>query len=45
MSTIVVVRKGTRACIACDTLSTTGSRKQKAYYTGAPEKFFRLVTR
>ena len=41
MSTIVVVRKGTRACIACDTLSTTGSRKQKAHYTGAPEKIFR----
>lgn len=42
MSTIVVVRKDQRACIACDTLSTTGSRKQKARYTGAPEKIFRF---
>jgi len=43
MSTIVVVRKGNEACIACDTLSTTGSRKQKAHYTGAPEKIFRFA--
>lgn len=40
MSTIVVVRKGLRACIACDTLATYGSRKQKAHYSAAPGKLF-----
>lgn len=40
MSTIVVVRKGNHACIACDTLATYGSRKQKAHYSEAPTKLF-----
>ena len=40
MSTIVVVRKGRFACIACDTLATIGSLKQKARYTQAPDKIF-----
>lgn len=40
MSTIVVVRKGSRACIACDTLATFGSLKQKARYAGSPGKLF-----
>jgi ATP-dependent protease HslVU (ClpYQ) peptidase subunit len=42
MSTIVVVRKGRRACIACDTLATIGARKQKAQYVEAPDKIFRF---
>ena len=42
MSTIVVVRKGRKACIACDTLATIGSRKQKAQYVQAPDKIFRF---
>lgn len=42
MSTIVVVRKGRAACIACDTLATIGSRKQKAQYVEAPDKIFRF---
>ena len=41
MSTLVVVRKGPRACIACDTLATMGSRKQKAQYVHTPDKLFR----
>ena len=40
MSTIVVVRKGTIACIACDTLANIGSLKQKAHYCSAPGKIF-----
>jgi ATP-dependent protease HslVU (ClpYQ) peptidase subunit len=42
MSTIVVVRKGGKACIACDTLATMGSRKQKAHYVQSPDKVFRF---
>ena len=42
MSTIVVVRKGHKVCIACDTLATIGSRKQKAQYVEAPDKIFRF---
>jgi ATP-dependent protease HslVU (ClpYQ) peptidase subunit len=42
MSTIVVVRKGRFACIACDTLATVGSLKQKAHYTEVPDKIFRF---
>ena len=42
MSTIVVVRKGEIACIACDTLATIGSLKQKAHYSDAPGKIFRF---
>jgi ATP-dependent protease HslVU (ClpYQ) peptidase subunit len=42
MSTIVVVRKGRKACIACDTLASIGSRKQKAHYVQAPDKIFRF---
>jgi ATP-dependent protease HslVU (ClpYQ) peptidase subunit len=42
MSTIVVVRKVRTACIACDTLATIGSRKQKAHYVSAPDKIFRF---
>ncbi|MBX9962822.1 MAG: MFS transporter [Burkholderiales bacterium] len=40
MSTIVAVRKGTQACIACDTLATFGSLKQKARYAESPGKLF-----
>jgi ATP-dependent HslUV protease, peptidase subunit HslV len=40
MSTIVVVRKGTSACIACDTLANIGSLKQKAHYCSSPGKIF-----
>jgi ATP-dependent protease HslVU (ClpYQ) peptidase subunit len=40
MSTIVVVRRGDRACIACDTLANIGSLKQKAYYCATPGKIF-----
>ena len=40
MSTIVVVRKGRQACIACDTLITFGSRKQRGDYVLAPDKVF-----
>ncbi len=40
MSTIVVVRKGPLACIACDTLANIGSLKQKAHYCAAPGKIF-----
>ena len=40
MSTIVVVRKGATACIACDTLANIGSLKQKAHYCSAPGKIF-----
>ena len=42
MSTIVVVRKGRHACIACDTLATIGARKQRAHYVHAPDKIFRF---
>lgn len=42
MSTIVVVRKGPRAAMACDTLASYGSRKQKAHYTETPGKLFRF---
>jgi ATP-dependent protease HslVU (ClpYQ) peptidase subunit len=40
MSTIVVVRRGATACIACDTLANLGSTKQKAHYSSAPGKIF-----
>jgi hypothetical protein len=40
MSTIVVVRKGALACIACDTLANIGTVKQKAHYCVAPGKIF-----
>jgi ATP-dependent protease HslVU (ClpYQ) peptidase subunit len=40
MSTIVVVRKGTLACIACDTLANIGALKQKAHYCASPGKIF-----
>jgi ATP-dependent HslUV protease, peptidase subunit HslV len=40
MSTIVVVRKSGRVCIACDTLATVGSLKQKSHYCASPEKIF-----
>ena len=40
MSTIVVVRKGALACIACDTLANIGTVKQKAHYCAAPGKIF-----
>jgi ATP-dependent protease HslVU (ClpYQ) peptidase subunit len=42
MSTIVVVRKGSVACIACDTLANIGSMKQKAHYCASPGKIFRF---
>jgi len=40
MSTIVVVRKSGRACIACDTLTTSGALKQKSHYTADADKIF-----
>jgi ATP-dependent protease HslVU (ClpYQ) peptidase subunit len=40
MSTIVVVRKAGHACIACDTLATTGSIKQRSHYSSTPDKIF-----
>jgi ATP-dependent protease HslVU (ClpYQ) peptidase subunit len=40
MSTIVVVRKETAACIACDTLANIGAMKQKAHYCASPGKIF-----
>src|SRR4051794_27899763 len=40
MSTIVVVRKGSLACMACDTLASIGSIKQKAHYCAATGKIF-----
>jgi len=40
MSTIVVVRKGALACMACDTLASIGTIKQKAHYCSAPGKIF-----
>jgi ATP-dependent protease HslVU (ClpYQ) peptidase subunit len=42
MSTIVVVRKGSHACIASDTLATIGSMKQKSHYAEVPDKIFRF---
>lgn len=42
MSTIVVVRKARSCCIACDTLATIGSLKQKAHYAEAPDKIFQF---
>ncbi|HYL18547.1 MAG TPA: MFS transporter [Burkholderiales bacterium] len=42
MSTIVVVRKGSLACIACDTLATIGSLKQKSHYSSSPDKIFQF---
>jgi ATP-dependent protease HslVU (ClpYQ) peptidase subunit len=42
VSTIVVVRKGQQGCIACDTLATLGSLKQKAHYAQSPAKIFRF---
>jgi len=40
VSTIVVVRKRNLACIACDTLASVGSVKQKAHYCAVPDKIF-----
>ena len=40
MSTIVAVRKGRLACIACDTLANIGALKQKAHYCASPGKIF-----
>jgi len=42
MSTIVVVRKAGIACIACDTLATIGTLKQKSHYSETPDKIFRF---
>jgi len=42
MSTIVAVRKGAHAAIACDTLATYGKRKQKARCAESPGKLFRF---
>src|SRR5262245_37290843 len=38
MSTLVMVRKGSEACMAAETLTTFGSRKQSARYVASPEK-------
>lgn len=39
MSTLVAVRKGKQICIASDSLTTFGDKKQKADYVAEPAKF------
>ena len=41
MSTLVAVRKGTQICIASDSLTTFGDKKQKADYVAEPAKFYK----
>lgn len=41
MSTLVAVRKGKQICIASDSLTTFGDKKQKADYVAEPAKFYR----
>jgi ATP-dependent HslUV protease subunit HslV len=40
MSTLVMVRKGSEACMAAETLTSWGSMKQSAGYLSSPEKIF-----
>lgn len=41
MSTLVAVRKGKQICIASDSLTTFGDKKQKAEYVEEPAKFYK----
>jgi ATP-dependent protease HslVU (ClpYQ) peptidase subunit len=41
MSTLVAVRKGKQICIASDSLTTFGDKKQKAIYVAEPAKFYK----
>ena len=41
MSTLVTVRKGKQICIASDSLTTFGDKKQKADYVAEPAKFYK----
>ncbi|NNC85274.1 MAG: MFS transporter, partial [Bacteroidia bacterium] len=41
MSTLVAVRKGKQICIASDSLTTFGDKKQKADYVAEPAKFYK----
>jgi ATP-dependent HslUV protease subunit HslV len=38
MTTLVMVKRGTEACMAAETLLSSGSRKQSAHYLANPEK-------
>jgi len=40
MSTLVMVKKGSEACMAAETLTSWGSMKQSAGYLSSPEKIF-----
>lgn len=42
MTTIVVVRKGSQACIAADSLTLFGSKKYSAAYKAEPSKILRV---
>ncbi len=42
MSTLVMVEKAGEACMAADTLTTWGSRKQSARYVARPEKILEV---
>jgi ATP-dependent protease HslVU (ClpYQ) peptidase subunit len=42
MSTLVVVKKNGKACIAADTLTSFGSNKQLSTYVVNPEKIYRV---
>jgi ATP-dependent protease HslVU (ClpYQ) peptidase subunit len=42
MSTLVVVKKNGRACIAAETLTSFGSNKQLSTYVVNPEKIYRV---
>jgi ATP-dependent protease HslVU (ClpYQ) peptidase subunit len=42
MSTVVVVRKKSVACIGADTLTCFGTRKQLGHYKSDPDKAFRI---
>src|SRR5437773_9912346 len=42
VSTIVVVRKGDMACIAADTLTCFGSKKQMAHFVMSPSKISQI---
>jgi ATP-dependent HslUV protease subunit HslV len=40
MSTLVMVKRGSEACMAADTMTSWGSMKQSAPYLSSPEKMF-----
>ena len=42
MSTLVMVQRGGEACMAAETLTSFGSRKQAARYVASPEKIIRV---